>query len=47
MLKAGLLSQIASLKLMKKEIMPVKGEDLLPLYLKPSEAERKKCFPIS
>lgn len=46
-LRAGLLSQVALLKLKRREASPVKGEELLPLYLKASEAERKKCSPIS
>ncbi|MEZ0344048.1 MAG: tRNA (adenosine(37)-N6)-threonylcarbamoyltransferase complex dimerization subunit type 1 TsaB [Caldimicrobium sp.] len=46
-LRAGLLSQIASIKLRKGMVEFVKGEELLPLYLKPSEAERKRCYFIS
>ncbi len=43
LLRAGLLSYVASLKLKKGVIKPIKGEELLPLYLKPSEAERKNA----
>ncbi len=46
-LRAGLLSQVAKLKLMQGQIKPAKAEDLQPLYLKASEAERKRCFSIS
>lgn len=45
-LRAGLLSQIAAEKLKKGDVKPLKGEELLPLYLKPSEAERKRCGSI-
>lgn len=46
-LRAGLLSQIAATKLKKGIVELVKGEELIPLYLKPSEAERKRCYFIS
>ncbi|BAU23205.1 hypothetical protein THC_0815 [Caldimicrobium thiodismutans] len=46
-LRAGLLSQVAKLKLELNQIKPERAEDILPLYLKASEAERKRCFSIS
>lgn len=46
-LRAGLLSQVAKLKLEQNQIKPERAEDLLPLYLKASEAERKRCYSIS
>lgn len=46
-LKASQLAELASFKLNVGEINPVDGAEVLPLYLKSSEAERKKCFAIS
>jgi len=46
-LTSSLLSQVVLLKLRRGELKPLKGEEVLPLYLKASEAERKKCFTIS
>ncbi len=43
-LRASLLCEIAWLKLKKGEAEVISGKELLPFYLKPSEAERKKCF---
>lgn len=45
-MRASLLSELALLKWQKGEINPIKAEELLPLYLKVSEAERKKCLSI-
>lgn len=43
-LRASLLCEIAWLKIKKGEEAFITGEELLPLYLKPSEAERQKCL---
>ncbi len=40
-LRAGRLAELSYLKLQRGEISPLKAEELLPLYLKPSSAERK------
>jgi len=46
-LRASLVCEIAWLKLKGGEAKILSGEELLPLYLKPSEAERKRCLPSS
>jgi len=46
-ISASLLAEIALIKLVKGEILPYFAEEILPLYLKPSEAERKRCFTFS
>jgi len=46
-LSASLLAEIALIKVAKGEISPYSAEEVLPLYLKPSEAERKRCSTFS
>ncbi|MFN3505637.1 MAG: tRNA (adenosine(37)-N6)-threonylcarbamoyltransferase complex dimerization subunit type 1 TsaB [Caldimicrobium sp.] len=46
-LRASLLCEIAWLKIKKGEAEFITGAELLPLYLKPSEAERQKCLSSS
>uniref|UniRef100_A0A832LVU4 tRNA (Adenosine(37)-N6)-threonylcarbamoyltransferase complex dimerization subunit type 1 TsaB n=1 Tax=Caldimicrobium thiodismutans TaxID=1653476 RepID=A0A832LVU4_9BACT len=46
-LRASLLSELAWVKFKQGLLSPLRAEEVLPLYLKPSEAERKKCYPIS
>ncbi|MDM7202759.1 MAG: hypothetical protein P3W84_000825, partial [Thermodesulfobacteriaceae bacterium] len=46
-LRASLLCEIAWQKLMRREVELLSGEELLPLYLKASEAERKGCYHTS
>lgn len=46
-LSASLLAEIAITKFVKGEISPYSAEEILPLYLKPSEAERKRCSTFS
>lgn len=42
-LKASLLSELAWVKWQRGELLPHDAETIFPLYLKASEAERKKC----
>ncbi len=42
-LSPGLLSRVAYYKLIKGSAELKTGEEVLPFYLKPSEAERKRC----
>lgn len=43
-LTPGLLAKVAYYKLKKGLVKFKTGEEILPLYLKPSEAERKRCL---
>lgn len=46
-LRASTLAELAYFKLKRGEANLLSGEEVLPLYLKSSEAERKRCSAIS